>query len=120
MILSFFWLLLAYSLIGPFLLRITLGLALVVLSYKKIRSSGTSNEKAFYIIQGIIGILFIIGLFVQVIALIACIIFLIQLMHKAWKRSLFTDGVNYYFLLFMISLSLLFLGPGFFALDLPL
>lgn len=118
--LSLFPSLLSYEPIAPFLLRVTLGAVLLVWSYKRIRNRQDAKTTMFGIVEGIAGILILIGLWMQLGALIAAVIFLIKLVHKLREKALFTSGVNYYFILFIISLSLLFLGPGDFSFDLPL
>lgn len=118
--LSFFPLLFTYQEFAPFLLRITLGAVLVFWSYKRLKSRNSPFSSGLGIIEGIIGILLVIGFLVQIASLISAIIFLIKLIKKIQTKSLFTDGVNYYFILLVISLALLVLGPGRFAFDLPL
>lgn len=118
--LSLFPSLFTYSMITGLILRLTLAVVLLFWAYTRILSK--SNQKIVILgtIEGIIGILLVIGLFTQGAALIAAIIFAIKLGHKAQKKALFTDGVNYYFILLMIAIALMFAGPGYLAFDWPL
>lgn len=107
--------LLSFSSLAPLLLRITLGLVFIFWSIKKFK-----NEKVVSILEGIIGATLFIGFATQLVALIAAIILGYKLVRKILAKSFFTDGVNYYFILFIISISLIVTGAGFVAFDLPL
>ncbi len=118
--LSLFPSLLAFEQIAHLVLRLTLGIIFLFWAYKGYRGGKTSKHLALTILEGIIGILLVAGLYTQLAALIAAIIFISRLAEKIRGESFFTDGVNYYFILLVISLSLLLTGPGFLAFDLPL
>lgn len=118
--LSLFPSLFTYELVAPLLLRLTLGAILIFWSYGKLKERRSVRANTISIIEGIAGILLVIGLFTQLAALAAAIILIVYLFKKFKAKSLFTDGVNYYFVLLIISLSVLVLGPGIFAFDLPL
>lgn len=118
--LSLFPDLLTYGQVAPFLLRITLGAVLLFWSYKTCKGSKSRQTTAFAVLHFIIGFLLVIGLYTQLAALVASIILLVHLIKKIKMRAFFTDGINYYFLLLAISLSILFLGSGIFSFDLPL
>ncbi len=107
--------LLSFSSLAPLLLRITLGLVFIFWSINKFK-----NEKVVSILEGIIGATLFIGFATQLVALIAAIILGYKLVRKILAKSFFTDGVNYYFILFIISVSLIVTGAGFIAFDLPL
>lgn len=118
--LSLFPSLLVYELVAPLLLRLTLGAILIFWSYGKLKERRSAAANTVSLIEGIAGILLVIGLYTQLAALVAAIIFCVHLFKKLQTKSLFTNGVNYYFILLIISLSLLVLGPGILAFDLPL
>ena len=118
--LSLFPSLLVYELLAPLLLRVTLGAVLIFWSYGKLKERKSATANTVSLIEGLAGILLVIGLYTQLAALAAAIIFFMKLVQKLQTKSLFTNGVNYYFILFIISVSLLFLGPGILAFDLPL
>ena len=48
------------------------------------------------------------------------VIIVVKLSKKVKDRAFLTDGVNYYIILLVLAISLLFSGPGFLAFDLPL
>lgn len=109
-----------YSLIAPFLLRLTLAAVFLYWAYGKIKSRENAKVATLGLLEAVVGILLVVGLFTQMAALVAALILVVKLIGKIHTKSLFTSGVNYYFILFIISFSLLFLGPGAFAFDLPL
>lgn len=127
--------LLTYSLIAPFILRVSLGLVLVYFSYlkfgkermEKITFFDSLGMKPgiFYVntigcIELIGGILLVVGAYTQIAALGAALIMLAATYIK-WRRpeSLRND-IEFYILLLVIAVSLIFTGAGFFAFDLPL
>lgn len=113
--------LLSYQIISPLLIRLTLASVLIFWSYKTLfRSKPTINEKITSLIEGISGILLLIGLSTQVVSLIIIIDLVIRLVQKFKSKALLSDGVNYYILLLILAISLLLTGPGLFAFDMPL
>ena len=117
---SIFPSLLSYQMLAPLLIRLTLGAIFVYWTYKTLKSRPNTNKKAIAVIEGVTGLLLIIGLWTQVAALIITIDLIIRLYQKSQKRALLTDGVNYYFILLILALSLMFTGAGFVAIDWPL
>jgi uncharacterized membrane protein YphA (DoxX/SURF4 family) len=118
--LSIFPSLLSYHEIGPFLLRLTLAVVLLYWSYGQIRARVSGTLLTLGVIDGLVGLLLIAGLFTQIATLIAAIILFVKIIKKIQSGMFLTDGVNYFFILFVISLSLLFMGPGAFSVDYPL
>jgi uncharacterized membrane protein YphA (DoxX/SURF4 family) len=121
--LSLFPSLLAYQELGPFFIRIILGITLGYFGYRKLMNTGTSsgsNAKGYGVVEIIIAIFLIIGLFTQLAALLNAVILIIKIGFKARNKALFTDGINYYVLLLTMAVALIFMGPGLFAYDLPL
>jgi uncharacterized membrane protein YphA (DoxX/SURF4 family) len=119
--LSLFPGLLAYEQLGPLLIRLVLGITLAYFGYRKIIGKGTSsggNQKAYGAIEIIIAVFLIIGLFTQLAALLNAVILIIKLGFKARDKKLLTDGINYYILLLVMAIALIFMGPGSFAYDL--
>ena len=108
---------------GPLLIRLVLGITLAYFGYRKIVNKGTSsgsNAKAYGAVEIIIALFLVIGLFTQLAALLNAIILVIKLGFKARDKAFLSDGINYYVLLLVMAISLIFTGPGFFAYDLPL
>ncbi len=118
--LSLFPSLLSWQPLAPFLLRILLGAVLLYWAYGKIKNRTAWQMTTLGLVEGIAAILLIVGFLMQLGALIAFIILLVKTIQKIRYKSLFTDGINYYFILLVISFCLLILGPGRFAFDLPL
>ena len=118
--LSLFPVLLSYEMLAPFVLRVTLGAVFIVWAYAHLKSREHKKKTALGVLDAIVGLLLIIGLYTQLAALVAVIMLLIGLIMKAKKKTLFSDGINYYFILLVIAFSLVVLGAGAFAFDLPL
>lgn len=118
--LSIFPSLLVLEQFAPLLLRLTIGIIFIFWGYRAWKRRESSKEYAYGIFEIVLGILFVLGLFTQFAALIASIIFIRELIAKVKVRAFFTDGVNYYFLLLIISVCILISGPGLFSFDLPL
>lgn len=127
--------LLAFGLVAPFILRIILGVIFVGFGYKKAYGAKKDivpeipgfNKKTIKIwssiialIEIIIGLLFILGLFTQISAILGAIISLGAFILKIKYGHLIKNSALIYILLLSISFSLLFSGAGFWAIDLPL
>ena len=118
--LSLFPSLLAFGPLGPLVLRLVLGVVLVYWAYSSLKQRKTPLLTTLGLIEGVMGILLIIGLFTQGAALVTAIILVTKLVNKIKEKAFFTSGVNYYFILLIVALSLLVLGAGAFAFDYPL
>lgn len=114
--LSLFPSLFAYSLLAPFLLRIVLAAVVIHFAFKNVQKRQHVSV-TFGVIQALCGVLLFIGFLTQLAALVLVLIFGLLLVKQIAKKSFLTDGVNYYILLFVISLTLLITGPGLFAFD---
>jgi len=127
--------LLTYSLLAPLLLRLTLGLIFIDLGVLKLRAEKsrwiTSFETLYLrpadlfvniyaFLQIIGGALLIFGLWTQIAALMFVILTGAELYIEWRMREVLKRDLTFYFLLFIISLSLLFTGAGAYALDIPL
>ena len=133
--LSIFPDLLAFGLLAPFLLRVVLGFIFVRFGLHKL-GRGRAEKSAFFesigcrpgsyfafgfgIIEFAAGLLLIIGLYAQIAALAAAFISLGALFLKKRNSAQIESSRGFLALLFIISLSLLVLGAGLFAFDLPL
>jgi hypothetical protein len=118
--LSFFPALFTYEFFAPVILRLTLGVVFLYWASKGLKKGHGTKLKTYSVIELLLGLIFVVGFYVQVAALVAAVIFIVRLVQKIKAKSFFTDGVNYFFLLLVISLSLMVLGAGAFAFDLPL
>lgn len=134
-LLSIFPDLLTYGLIAPFILRVSLGLVLVYFSYLKFGKDRMEKivffdslgmkPGVFYVntiggIELIGGILLVVGAYTQIAALGAALIMLVATFIKWRHPESLRNDIEFYILLFIVALSLVFLGAGFFAIDLPL
>ena len=121
--LSLFPALFTYEHVGPFIIRIVLGITLAYFGYKKVvhqgHSSG-SNSKMYGAVEVFIALFLIIGLYTQLAAMLNAVILIIKLGFKSRDKALFTDGINYYILLLAMALSLIVTGGGAWGFDLPL
>lgn len=127
--------LLAYSLIGPAVLRLVLGLIFINLGSLKFRGEreywlnsfealnirpGTFFLPIYALLQIVGGLLLIIGLWTQIAALVFVLFTGLEL-YVEWKEGkILKRDLVFYLLLFVISLSLLLTGAGAYAIDIPL
>lgn len=119
--LSLFPSLLTWQLVSPLLIRLVLAAVLIHWAYKEIRNPvATVHAKGLCIIEGAAGVLLLAGLYTQGAALVATIDLFLRLIGRVTRKAFLTDGVNYYLILLIMAVSLLFTGPGFLAFDLPL
>lgn len=113
--------LLTYGLFAPLLLRLALGIFLVFTSYKSLRGQISNVSRGSNIVLIVAGIFIVLGLFTQVMALIALLINTATFVYK-WKvvKSLSEKDIMLYVFVIVISFSLMLSGAGFYAIDLPL
>ena len=125
-----------YQMLGIFALRVTLGLIFIYFWYEKvtrgrmeaIRHFGMfwhGPVRIYFLIMssatGLTGVFLIIGLYTQGAAIVAGLFMLKAIIVKCYLPSaLPKNTTSFYVLLAVVSFALLFLGPGAFAVDLPL
>lgn len=136
MITSIFPNLLDFSFLATTILRATLGFIFIWFAYSKFFKERHARiaffEKLglrparvyFYIInslEGLAGILLVIGAYTQVAALTTGILMTLATIIK-WRKpsALPHNTIEFYILLAVVSFMLVFLGAGAFAFDLPL
>jgi chromate transport protein ChrA len=112
--------LLAFEQFAPFLLRLTIGIILIHWAYRTWKSKKSNKDIVLSVFLSITGLLYVIGLFVQLASILSMVYLGVKLFGKIKQKAFLTDGVNYYFILFIISLSLIVTGAGAFAFDLAL
>jgi len=135
MILNTFPDLLTYSQISPFILRVVLGLIVINLGYLKLRKESSLWQELFKtinfepaklfvrvlaLIEIIGGAMLIIGLYTQLTSIVFSILFFCEAVLEYRDSVLERRNITFYILMFVISISLIFLGAGAFAFDLPL
>lgn len=134
--LSIFPQLFTYSEIAPLLLRLALAVIFIAHGYPKLfknfqgtadffGSVGLKPAKFWAIVVGISeffgGIFLLIGFLTQISAILMSIIMLTAIYVKKFKfKKGLTEGYEFDLILLAAALSLLFLGPGAFSIDLPL
>jgi len=128
--------LLNYGFLATGILRITLGLIFVYFAYSKIFHERLERiaffEKLglrpallyFALVNGaelVAGICLTIGLYTQGAALVTGALMVLASLIK-WRHphALPYNTIEFYILLAVVSFTLIFLGPGAFAIDLPL
>lgn len=127
--------LLIYSTLGPFILRILLGLISIdlgILKFKGEKRAWLSSFEAlgirpadfflpiYAVIQIAAGILLIAGAWTQIAALVLAIFTGAELFVEWKQREVLRRDLVFYVLVFAISVSLLLTGAGAFAFDIPL
>lgn len=128
--------LLDYQMLGIFMLRATLGLIFIYFWYEKVflfkkdqihfyEKIGLRPAKVFFLLvsstEGVAGALLTIGLYTQGAAIVAGVLMTLASLIKWHKPSALPKNTNdFYVILMIVSFALLFLGPGAFAIDLPL
>jgi len=135
MILNTFPDLLTFSMLSPFILRIVLGLIIINLGSLKLGKEQVAWQELFEtinlhpakffvkilaFIEIIGGLMLVIGSYTQLVSIIFAILFFCEAVLEYREPNLERRNLTFYILMFTISLSLVFLGAGVFAIDLPL
>lgn len=113
--------LLSFGLIAPFIIRITIGLFFLFSGSKGFRVlDGSLSQKILSVVEIIGGLFLIAGFLTQISAFFIFVISLIRIftIRKNSERGQYDTWL--YVLLAITSLSLVFAGAGFFAIDKPL
>ena len=128
--------LLTYSLVAPFILRLTLGFILVNLGYLKLTKEKARWGVIFELLhikryerfaaqvvgtlEIVGGLMLITGFYAQIAALAFLILNGAEMYIEYKDETLLRRDIVFYVLIFVIALSLMFTGAGFLAFDLPL
>ena len=127
--------LLTYSLMGPFLLRVVLGIILLDLGKLKLRDEKSrwiasfealhlKPAKELVTLAGIIdiigGLMLIAGFYTQIAALAFVILFGVEIYVEFKNSAILKRDMTFYILVLVIAFSLLLTGAGAFAFDIPL
>jgi len=133
--LSIFPELLPYSFIGIAIVRITIGLVLFYIGLMTLGVKKTSYENemkmkdfpfskvvplSFGIAEITIGLFLIVGFLTQLMILLAVYIFLNLIFIEKFVGRVFDYPNIFYIALILMSISILFLGPGAYSVDLPI
>ena len=132
MILNVFPNLLTFGILSPLILRVVLGLIAINLGYLKLGREHTAWKELFETIhfrpshffvrvlawiEILGGIMLLVGAYTQIVAIVFAIAFFCESVVEYREESLEKRNFPFYVLLLSISLSLVFLGAGAFALD---
>ncbi len=130
-----------YSQLAPFVIRLALALIFLSHGYTKFfkstdqmvglfESKGMKPGKIWLRLIGVIemacGVLFFVGFWTQLAAILVAVIMLGAIIKVRWKEGFLgamptgRQGFEFEFLILICALSLLVLGPGVFSIDLPL
>jgi len=135
MILNPFPSLLLYAFYAPFLLRLIVAVVFIEFGFAKLTKDKSAKAEFFekiglkpgatYVIvfgaiELLAGAMLLVGFYTQIAALVAGLILLATMIIKAKHADYLASPARYYFILFVICLSLLMTGAGAFALDTPL
>lgn len=135
MILNTFPDLLTFSTLSPFILRVVLGLIIINLGYLKLTKEKVAWQELFEtinvhparifvkvlaFIELIGGLMLVAGSYTQLTSITFAILFFCEAVLEYRESNLEKRNLTFYILMFTISLSLIFLGAGAFAVDLPL
>ncbi|KND48514.1 MAG: hypothetical protein AB200_02185 [Parcubacteria bacterium C7867-005] len=127
--------LLTYSLLGPFLIRVVVGIIFVDLGILKFRGEKQNWKNSFEalhlnpaekmvsmvgVVNIVCGALLIIGLWTQVAALILGVLTLMEVAVEWREAHILKRDLVFYFLMLSILISLMMTGAGAFAVDIPL
>lgn len=127
--------LLTYSLLGPFILRIVVGLVFIDLGFLALKNEKErwlislstlgfkkpeSALKIFGLIEILAGVMLLIGFYTQVAALVLALLTFAEAYIEYKDPLVLKRNLVFYVLVFSIVFSLLFLGAGAFAIDIPL
>jgi len=127
--------LLTYSLLSPFILRVVAGFIFInlgILAFKNEKERWLVSlstikmpnpkmaVKIFGGIEIVGGIMFILGFYTQIAALILALLTFIESYIEYKDPAILKRNLVFYIMLLAITLSLLFSGAGAFAIDLPL
>jgi uncharacterized membrane protein YphA (DoxX/SURF4 family) len=121
--------------LSPFILRIVLGLIIINLGSLKLGKENSAWQKLFEtinlhpakicvkvlaFIEIVGGIMLVIGSYTQLTAIVFAILFFCEAILEYREPALEKRNLTFYILMFSVTLSLIFLGAGAFAFDLPL
>ena len=135
MILNTFPDLLTFSTLSPFILRVVIGIIIINLgslklgkeriAWKELLETINIHPANFFVktiafIELIGGLMLLVGAYTQLTAMVFAVLFFCEATLEYREPVLEKRNLTFYSLMFTISISLVFLGAGAFAFDLPL
>jgi uncharacterized membrane protein YphA (DoxX/SURF4 family) len=119
--LSIFPSLYTYGLVAPLIIRMALAAAFGWIGSANAKSKSPGGKfHILGVIEMFLALFIFIGLFTQLMALFIAIILAVKLAYKVKQGAFLSNGVNYYLILLVMAVSLMFSGAGWLAFDLPL
>ena len=117
-----------WSFYVPFFFRVFLGCYVIAVGYSFFKKSTAPAEKnedsiSWGILGGLLMVLALClfaGVFVQAAGAVTFAVSLIAIYAKKYHLAEIDESTTFYLLFALVGISLVFLGPGPFAFDLPL
>ncbi len=113
--LSLFPQLFAYQELAPLILRIVTGFIVISFAYPKLKKPGEFGNFLIGLVEFFTGALLVAGFLMQ----LAAALIILAMIFEIFRPSPDKD-YKFMVLLIVVLVALMFLGPGFFAIDLPL
>jgi len=113
--LSLFPQLFAYQELAPLILRIAAGFIVISFAYPKLKKPGEFGNFLVGLAEFLTGALLVAGFLTQLAAALVILAMIFEIFRPSPDK-------NYKFmvLLMVVLIALMFIGPGFFAIDFPL
>jgi uncharacterized membrane protein YphA (DoxX/SURF4 family) len=122
----------AFMLVAPLILRLVLAFSFFDFGHRKIKNraaAGTAltaigvKNGPFWlmliaVVEIAVGALFIAGAFTQIAAILSVVILFIGILSKGYREAVGLENRRHLAVLAAVALSLLFMGAGFWAVDL--
>jgi hypothetical protein len=105
-----------YELVAPFLLRVIVGIFIIWKGWQRYGKIYKWSSVAYFVT----GILLVIGLYMQAAAILGMLVLWFDYRSDNKVSPFSKEALLLYVFSWVVLFSLLFLGPGFFAMDLPL
>jgi uncharacterized membrane protein YphA (DoxX/SURF4 family) len=115
MMMSLFPQLFTYRELAPFILRLALGFFAISFGYSKLKKPAEVQNFIIGLIESCAGIFLIAGFLMQ----LAAGLIIITMLFEIFRPGLVKD-YKFLALIIIALIALMFLGPGFFSIDLPL
>jgi uncharacterized membrane protein YphA (DoxX/SURF4 family) len=110
-----------YNAVATAVLRIIIALVFITQAYGNLPKKwvvSTTLQKLTPLIEMVLGVFLFFGIFTQAVAIIFSLVSLKMIFVEYQKPS--NKFITFPILLFFVSFSLLFLGPGIWSIDYPL
>ncbi len=101
----------------PFVFRVFIGIYLLYITSVIFTQKKHNPLTAFFLF--LLGMMSLLGIFLQAVGIILALGSLSRIRLKKEHPQIFHEDVAFYILFAIVSLSLVFYGPGPFAFDLP-